>query len=201
MSLESQAAFYLVWASVLGAPPVALAIFFAVRRRWRPCAVGSALALLSVFGSAALGLSFVGTLANFVCIAVVYLAYCFLAASCWRIPMKAVRIFALIAAAVPICIGCVVALSPVGIFLLVIITGDYAGAPQHVKQMRTDLTCRVTGWGFAGSASGYVVHLYKSWTSVPFIERAVARITIDQTGNGPRSSDATCSHLLAAYLK
>jgi hypothetical protein len=199
--LSVEASFYLIWASLLLAPPVAVGTFFAVRRWWPggqyPLVLGSASILILALGSALLKLSFTGTFANFVFVSVAYAAYCFLAASCWRIQPKFLRIISLIATAAPIFLGYL--LGTIGWVGLELVVMDYAALPWHVEQMNAALVCRVTGWGSSFTDSGYVVHLYKVWTSVPFLQKHVAQIIVNETGPGLGPVEATCADVLATY--
>jgi hypothetical protein len=196
-----QAPFLLAWVTVLGAPPVILGAFAAIRQLWphalSPMAVGSLATLCSFFGFAALRVSFTMAMANIVCAAVAYLAYCFLAASCWRITSRAVRILVLIVTAVPIAVGYL--LGTIGVLGLAWTVEDYSRAPDHTEQMGPELICRVTSWGSAASDSGFTVHLYKHWAGVPFIEREVASTAVVQTNPQAQPKDASCSDVLAAY--
>jgi hypothetical protein len=200
----SEAAFFLMWATVLCAPPFAFATFLAIR--WSrppaqlPVTVAAISILLFAFGVALVRLSFTNVLANFVCVAVLYFTYCFFAASCLQIRFRAVRYLALIASALPICVGYV--LGTIGALGLGFIVMDYARAPEHTEQMEPNLICRITEWGSAVSASGYTVHLYRVWPAVPFIEREVVALTVIQAGYlGEPPADKTCPDALNAYTR
>lgn len=172
--------------------------------RWRRpnalsnAVIGSATAIVVVAGFTLLSTSFTSTLANVACISFAYLAYCFLAASCWKIRLLALRIPALIVAAVPIGVGYV--LGTVGVLGLAFVVGDYSRPSKPATQMTNVLMCRVTVWGMAASDSGYTVHLYKHWLGLPFVEREVFSIVVNETSAlGPQS--ASCPDALAAYAK
>ena len=122
-------------------------------------------------------------------ISVAYLAYCFLAASCLRIPFEAVRLAALLVTAVPICFGYR------GGPLLFLSLGETTEPP---KQMTSDLVCSVTMWGLGGEDFGYTVLLYKTWSWAPFLRREVHRASVDQSIDQP---DVSCSDVFASYIK
>jgi hypothetical protein len=81
------------------------------------------------------------------------------------------------------------------------IVGDYTRAPHEIHQIEAGLECRVTLWGMVGSASGYTVHLYKSWDWLPFIERSVVRIPVVQVGydGDTPPKNANCVDAAAQY--
>jgi hypothetical protein len=194
--------FLLVWIGLLGAPVLAVVIFVLSRRRpFQPQSVvfaGSV--LLLYFGVACSGLSFVAVQVNLIFFVVAYFAYSFLAVMCLRIPTKAVRILTFVIAIIPIGFGFI--LSTIGVLGLAFIVGDYTSPPERVEQMAMGLTCRVRGWGSAGSASGYAVELYQSWNEIPFVERKVLGNSVVQDGySGPPPKDVSCGDLFAKYEK
>lgn len=197
------ASFYIAWACLIGVPPVAIGTFFFIRRRWPHAlsrtVIGSTLAIVVIIGFAVPSISFISTLANVVCISIAYLAYCFLAASCWNIRLSAIRILALIIAAVPIGAGYV--LGTIGFLALAFIVADSTSPPLQTTQMTKDLMCRVTGWGMAASDSGFIVHLYKRWPELPFVEREVSRIVFNETNPASTPVRASCTDALAGYAK
>jgi hypothetical protein len=195
----------IIWATIILGPPFALAAFLSIRGFWpRAQLLVTAAALVIIFfafGVMLFRLSFANSLANFVCVAVVYLAYCFLAASCLQIPFRVVRYLALAITSLPICFGYV--LGTVGVLGLMAIMGDYERPPEHTEQMGSHLKCEITLWGFAGSASGYTVHLYKTWPEIPLLVREVVAFSVVQggyVGDDP-PADKTCSDALDAYSR
>jgi hypothetical protein len=204
MHAVSTTAFGLMWATVLGAPPFGFAVFLGIRWAWPraqlPATVAALATLCFAFGAALLRLSFTDVLANFVCVAVLYFAYCFVAASCLQIPFRAVRYLALVAAALPICVG--YGLGTIGVLGLGWIVMDYAEPPYHTEPMAPYLICRITEWGMAVGGSGYTVHLYRVWPAVPFIERQVVTLVVAQAGYvGEPPADKTCADALDAYTR
>jgi len=136
-----------------------------------------------------------------VCFVIAYGAYCFLAVSCWQIKFLPLRIPALLGAAIPICAGYF--MSTVGLLGLMFIVGDYTRAPESTEQIDMGLECRVTGWGMVASASGYTVHLYKSWSWLPFMERSAVSIPVVQIGyvGDQPPKDASCADAVAEYRR
>jgi hypothetical protein len=201
----TMAAYLITAISLFAAPLVAFGAFAAIQSRWssRQARIAAVCAAVLVFllGAAALGFSFKDVLSNFVAFMVAYAAYCLLAVFCWRIPFLFIRIPALLLAAIPICFGYV--LCSIGSLGLMFIVGDYTNAPKRVEQLRPDLTCRVTLWGASFTASGYTVHLYKSWAWLPFVERSVIAMSVNQTdfSEGQAPKDVTCADALAKYLE
>ena len=145
-----------------------------------------------------LGFSFKNTLANFAGFMVGYGAYCFLAASSWKIKQLPLRIVALLGAAIPICVGYL--LSTIGLLGLMLVIGDYARAPNKVEQMDSGLVCRVTRLGSAVTDSGYTVSLYRNWDWFPLIERSVISISVNESARSlDAPTDATCADALKKY--
>ena len=186
------------WMCLVCAPILAPLVFFAVwQQRW----IGWLLAflaavLLATLGLAASGVGFVEPVADVGWVLLCYAVYCFLAASCFRIRATGLRALVLLLAAVPICIGYV--LATVGFLGLFAIVGEASREPSHVERMPGGLTCQVTlwGWGMAFSAGGYSVDLYRSWTWLPLVRRRVAGVRVNQFAN---DREASCSDVLASY--
>jgi hypothetical protein len=184
-------------------PLIALCVFAVIQSRWafaaRPVAIVCITTIIFIAVAASLGFSFRNVLLNIAFFAIAYGAYCFLANCCWRIRYLPLRIVALLCAAVPICAGYLV--GTIGILGLAFIVGDYTRAPYNTEQIEAGLECRVTGWGMVGSASGYTVHLYRSWDWLPLIERSVARIPVVQIGydGDTPPKDANCADAVARY--
>jgi hypothetical protein len=201
----TQAAYFVIVIGLFATPLLAFGAYAAIQSRWssRQSKIAAACALVLVFvlGAAALGFSFTDVLSNFVGFVIAYAAYCFLAVSCLRIPSLFLRIPALIVAAIPIAVGYVIC--TIGSFGLMFIVGDYTSPPKHIEQLGPDLTCRTTLWGAAFTASGYTIHLYKSWAWLPLVERSVAAMSVNQTefSEGQAPKDVTCADALAKYLE
>ena len=190
-------AFLAIWATVLGTPPIAFLAAPGIRRAW-PYAHGPiiivAIAILCfAIGSSVSRLSFTNVWVNVVLAAICYLAYCFLAASCWQISRNAVRYIVGIVTTLPIGVGYL--LGTIGALGLGWIVSDYASPPHHVEQMAPGLICEITEWGTVFSG-GYKVHLYQRWSAFPFLEREVVILTVDQNAS---NADKTCSDALNAY--
>jgi hypothetical protein len=183
-------------------PLIALCVFAVIQSRWalaaRPVAIVCIATIIFIAVAASLGFRFRNVLLNIAFFAIAYDAYCFLANCCWRIRYLPLRIVALLCAAVPICAGYLV--GTIGILGLMFIVGDYTRAPAQIKQIEAGLECRIALWGMAAGASGYTVHLYRSWDWLPFIERSVVQIPVVQVGYvGQMPNDATCADAVAQY--
>lgn len=183
-----------------GAPPMAITAFFTVRRHWPGAvtriSIACALLIATVVVCCWFGVSLVSTTANAICLAATYVAYCFLAISAWRLRQLILRVLTLLVAALPIAVGYV--LASVGMLGLMFIVGDYTRPPLQNTEMTTDLECRVTSWGMAASDTGYTVHLYQHWRALPFLEREVAHIVINETNPLPGLANASCDDALKA---
>jgi hypothetical protein len=191
------AAFLVIWAAVLGAPPIAFLAVPGIRRAW-PRAHGpiiiAAIAILCVaIGLSVSRLSFTNVWVHVVLAAICYLVYCFLAASCWQISRTAVRYIVGIVTTLPIGFGYL--LGTIGVLGLGWIVSDYVSPPHHVEQMAPGLTCETTEWGTVLSG-GYKVHLYQRWSAFPFLEREVVIWTVDDASGVVK----TCSDALSAYV-
>lgn len=190
-------AFLAIWATVLGAPLIAFLALPGIRRAWPyahgPIIIAAIAILCFAIGLSVSRLSFTNVWVNVVLAAICYLAYCFLAASCWQISRNAVRYILGIVTALPIGAGYL--LGTIGALGLGWIVSDYASPPHHVEQMAPGLICEITEWGTVLSG-GYKVHLYRRWPAFPFLEREVEILTVDQNAS---DADKTCSDALNAY--
>lgn len=192
--------FAIAWLGLLAAPPIAV-FAFAVTSRFRPAlikrlAIGCAFLVVSIAAAASLDISLTSNAANVACLSTAYLAYAFLAASIWRVRSLILRVPALVIAAIPIAGGYV--MGTMGVLGLAFILGDYASPPLQAVRMGAGLECRINAWGNVTSDTGYTVHLYRHWPLVPFVEREVSRVTVNETHPGPGPSTASCKDALAA---
>ncbi|HXC40041.1 MAG TPA: hypothetical protein VN667_13965 [Burkholderiales bacterium] len=78
------------------------------------------------------------------------------------------------------------------------ISEDYSRAPKLVVQNSDGLICRVTEWGMAASDSGYTVKLYKRWPMLPFLERELYSVVVNETNLTSLPRSASCSSVLSA---
>ncbi|TPM92174.1 hypothetical protein [Mesorhizobium sp. B2-1-3A] len=152
-----------------------------------------ALAIVLIVGLSFAGISFRMPVANYACICVAYLAYCFLAASCLGIPLKALRIGGLFVTAMPILIGYF--LGTVGRLAL---GWTVVQSSEPPRQMSAGVVCSITYWGSAASDSGYVVNLFKIWGWAPFLQREVFSASVDQTVDQPEMS---CTDAWGTYVR
>jgi hypothetical protein len=193
---------YLTWIGMLAGPSLAFGTYAIMQRirpsATRPAAVISAAILVVALGAVASSFGFRDVSCNLAFLLIAYVAYSFLAACCLRIPFLSIRILGFVIAAIPIGVGYV--MCTIGLLEFVFILGDYTRPPRHIQKMRADLTCRVYSWGYAFSGSGHTVHLYKSWVWLPFLERSVVAISVNETADddGPH---ATCADALEKYLR
>ncbi len=182
--------------------PAAVGASYLVRRSWPDTkaltGVGSALLSFLIFEFYFFGFSFKAVLMNVACIVIAWFAYGFLAITCLTIPIKPFRVSVLVV--------------PIRPFWIVYVLGDLCllclglialsdGPPEHTEQMKPDLICTITEWGMAGASSGYTVHLYKSFSGFPFLERSIARISVVQAGySGTQPpEDVSCADAMAKY--
>lgn len=188
---------YLITAALLVGPPIVLCAFVLIRRRWPQglslTALFCALAFVLIVALSFVGISFRVGVANYASICIAYLSYCFLAASCLRIPLKALRIGGLFVTAMPILFGYILG---TGGWLALAWTVLEASEPP--KLMSTGVVCSITYWGSAASDSGYMVHLYKIWSWAPFLQREVFSASVDQTADQPEMS---CTDTMNAYVR
>jgi hypothetical protein len=169
--------------SLLLMPPIALAVFLIVQKnypnvqsKWVLASVGMIVAtVLAIF----FRVNFIWGVGNVLWLLGCYLAYCLIVASCLQIRKRRLRWFALLFSAVPIALGYV--LATIGRLGVLFLLADTLAEPSY-SQIGTDgLTCSVTGWGGAWGDSGYRGSLYQSWIVVPFLQREVAWISVDQS--------------------
>ncbi len=196
--VEYWVAFLLVWGCLLAVPPVIFKTFFAMRdlqsRALSIATRGSAFILFVILGVILLKISLSLAIANVVVGVLAYSAYCFLAASCWLIPKKIVRIFAIIITLLPIGFGYV--LGAVGILGVGFVLDDFMRPPTHIEIMKPGLACNISTWGMAASDEGYVVNLYEYLPEVPFVRRKMVSFSVDETVGQP---GASCSDALVKY--
>jgi hypothetical protein len=184
-------------------PLIALCTFAVIQSLWpfalRPVAIVCIATIIFIAVTTSFGFSLRNVLLNIASFAVAYGAYCFLAACCWRIRSLPLRILALVFVVIPICVGYLA--GTIGALGLMFVVGDYTRPPNQIEQIEAGLECRVTLWGMAASASGYTVHLYRSWDWLPFIERAVVKIPVVQIGyiGDQPPKDANCADAVAQY--
>lgn len=193
--------FYVIWLTLLTAPPIAVGAFAVIRRRparLQAVVAGCTLVIAATIGLAFGQVSFTLPMANTICMALSYLGYCFVAAACLAIRRPLARYSALIVALLPIVIGYL--LGSIGLLALLFVVGDYSDPPLRVEHPQQNLTCRVTAWGMAASDSGHTVHLYRRWPLLPGLEKEVVRIVVNETHPDPLQTDASCADALANYL-
>jgi hypothetical protein len=198
--LDTGTVFIVIWVTVLGAPLIAFPAVPGIRQAWPyahgPIIIAAIAILCFAIGLSVARLSFTNFWVNLVLVAISYLAYCFLAASCWQISRNAVRYILGIAAMLPIGVGYL--LGTVGLLSVGwIVVADYANPPNHVEQMAPGLICEISGWGTALDG-GYEVHLYRRWSAFPFLQRELVNLNVDQNAN---DADKTCSDALNAYAR
>lgn len=188
--------FAVVWVSLLCVPIVALVTFLIIQQRcsttWLPAILIGI--LLGSYGLEIGGFSFVNPIANAGWLLLCYICFCFLAALCLLIKPKWLRALALLMTALPICIGYF--LATIGVFGLAVIVIETFEDAFHIEQMPSGLICHVARWGMAFTNSGYTVRLYKPWNMLPFVERLVVSVSVDQTA---RDGEVSCSDALVRY--
>lgn len=114
-------------------------------------------------------------------------SYCFLASSAFEIRLKSIRITLLLILGVPIC--ALTGFATIG--------SMFSDPPPHkVEQVRADLVCREGSYGMVG-AGGDRIGLYKSWRSLPFIEKQVAGDISPDVSN--KRELKSCADLLRQY--
>jgi len=97
----------------------------------------------------------------------------------------------------PIWIGYFVGI--IGFLGLAFIVGESYNPPLHTEKFDAGLICRITPWGAVFSDEGYTVHLYQHWNAVPFLERDVERIVIDESEPQAGLSSASCHDVFVKY--
>ena len=194
----------LVWGTLIFSPIAGFGIFYLIRRRWpqaqrRVAKIAAIVFLLIVTFFKILHFSFTASLINIWGFVIGYSAFCFLGASCRLIPSASIKAVAQLLTLLPIICGYL--LGTGGLLGLMFILGDYTSPPTETDQMEKNLSCEITGWGSAGSASGYTVHLYKTWDALPFLRREVENLNVIESGavDGYEPQGTTCADALAAY--
>lgn len=190
-----------MWFGIIGAPLLALIAFVAFRKKF-PKAQSVTLAGCGVFLAVVIlccliGISFIEPFVNLVLLVVVYLAYCYLVFSCYRIPSRILRAFVLVVLCTPILVGYL--MGTVGSPGLVFIAGDYDYPPIQTQEFQDGIYCQVIPWGAAMSDEGNTVYLYKRWSGVPFLKRELQKIVIDFSDPQPASAGVSCEDALARY--
>lgn len=186
-------------------PLIALGTFIAIRslrpRAIMPIATASVAAIITALVFTKLNITFTATPANIIFFSIAYLAYCFLAAACWQIRLLPIRIFVLIVAAVPIGVGYMI--GTLGFFSIPWFLVDGYRQPTKTVQMTKDLTCSVSRWadGMPAKDFGYRVQLYKQWSVLPFFEREVSSIDVNENESESVSPRVSCTDVLTAYVE
>jgi hypothetical protein len=199
--MEEDTAFSLVQWAILLAPPLALCSFLAIRRRpsWlrKAAFVGCAIVLVAKLLFVVFRLSFAVPSLNLHAFAVVYIAYCYIAFSCWQVRRLLFRAVVLVTAMLPMAYGYLVA--TLGVWGLAFAVSDYVRPPEHVELLRSGLTCRITSWEIFVNY-GLVAHLYKSWTAIPFVEQEIARIAVNDADRDARAFEVSCSAVMSQHI-
>lgn len=193
--------FLVVWISLIAALPVSIALLVAVQK-WCPGLQFSAVMLNAslaacIIVSAVFGIRFTHQTANVLAFILAYFSYCYLAVSAWLIRNKFIRFATMALACIPMAMGYL--LATLGLLALVFIVGEWVSPPVQIQRMNDNLYCATTTWGMAASDSGYTVHLYKHWAILPFLEKEVLDIVVNETigAAGANCHDAItryCSH-------
>lgn len=187
----------LAWIGVFCAPLLGVGVFAAAGARGQGrLAWGAAAGLAVSAGLYRLGFGFVAPTADIAWALCCFVAYCVLVARCWRTGWKPLRFVVRTIALVPICVGYF--LSTVGVLGLGFIVGDMTSPPFRTERMPGGLLCSVTSWGYAFSSSGYRVQLHRRWDAVPFVQREVASVSIDETDEAEPQT-ASCESVFASY--
>lgn len=193
--------FLVIWVSILIAPVFSFVAFFIIQRRVPVAHLKivfiSAFCLLVFLGCTVLSVSFTNVLANLLCFVIAYLMFCYLVASCWNISIMLLRVLTMLILAVPI--GIAYMLGTVGVLGLMFIVGDYTVSPIHTEKQGQNLICTITAWGMAASDSGYTVRLYQNWNVIPFLQRELIAIVVNESAPGTMPSGASCRDVFVAY--
>lgn len=194
------AALALAEIALLLAPVMAVVLYFAVASKsqhiFRAALAGASLVLAAILISSKLGFGFQAPIVNLAFVAISYLAFCYVVASCLRLRLKYIRISALALLSTPIFFGYV--LATIGFLGLGWIVGDVVAAPYRMETIAPNLTCEMKMWGAAAGNSGYNVTIYRVWSFAPFLRRQVVNISVNQNAS---DKNASCADALAAYEK
>jgi hypothetical protein len=136
-------------------------------------------------------------LANVITFSLSYFIYSYLALSSFQIKNKFVRFIAVIILHFPILLGYIT--STIGVLALVFIIGDEMSPPVEIKWFPANLRCEVKNWGMAASDSGRNITLYQSWSIIPFLEKQIDSIVINETNPKSKIIISNCEQLFAEY--
>ena len=183
--MNTYLAFSIVWISLIFSTPLAIWAFSEKRgnnsQRKRRLLWTSAVVMALVLLSQFIRIRFTSVYLNIFTFTLAYLAYCFLVASTWRIESKLIRFVSVAVMHIPIAIGYV--LGTIGFLGLILIVMQETEPSQKTEQLASNLNCEVRYWGGFGSESGYAVNLHKQWPLLPFIEKKVYSVSINETQN------------------
>ena len=194
-----------LWLSLkfIWAAPLAAFLLALVMGPWRSLhgwiAAACAALIGLVIGCVILRLSFTFMPANVVTAVAAYTCYCLLAAMIWRMPYRFILRLAAVPALLPI--GFTYFISTVGLLGFLFFVGDFIEPPRSTTNMAPGLACQRRFWGSAISDSGYTMKLYRSWPLVPWLEREVASISVNESNDRAEPHSADCSDLMAVYGK
>jgi hypothetical protein len=199
LTLKSYTMLLLSWLCLIGLPPLALGIYRFIRHhrqgaQWPIGLVCIAILITTIFAFR-LGFSLAAAKANVGWLWICYLAYCLLAAFCLAINKRWLRAAALTITAIPILLG--YALATIGVIGFFWILGDVLTESPRTQVLEDGLICKIDEWGSAVTDSGYTVRLYSSWPAVPFLQREVARESV----NFNKTNDDISCEALVAKLK
>ena len=199
--MNTHAAIAIVWASLMFATPLSiLAVRSTTLSNSRNCLIlSSATLLATVILSTAAQISFTGLYGNLATWVCAYLAYCYLAASTWRIKKRLIRYAALTIMHTPIALGYV--MGTLGFLGLMFIVGDQTDPPLKTEQLTQNMSCDIRGWGMAASDSGYTIRLRKKWQVLPIVEKTMYSVVVNETQSYVSGEGTDCHSAFAAYRK
>ena len=148
-------------------------------RLLRRLCIASAALLLALLGSLLVGVETISIPVNITLCLAGYLAWCILAAACWRLSPRSLGTALTVFAYTPVALG-YLSIWPMSLGLVFAI-GDYVAPPLHTERPAPGLACRVTGWGMAASDDGYTVHLYRLSPVLPVLRWEVAARIVNET--------------------
>jgi hypothetical protein len=190
--------FVTTWISLIFFPPLAYGLSQHVKmhrpKAMRRTIIVATLILVLAYTFAHFGFVLTNVFANVALVAIVYLAWCYLAACSWKIPRKILRFPIAIASHAPIVCGYFAGIIGVGIPFA--IADDIARPPIRIESPSSNVSCELSRSGFAANSSSSMI-LYQHWQFAPFIRRKLAR---DVAYNLDDEEAMSCTEMLSQYL-
>jgi len=165
---------------------------------WQVCGVACVVVAV-VFIATVLRIRTFSHAADYVCVGAAVAAYTVaIIAAAWGIRPRLAGLAAAAVVVTPLValVACFVPLR-FGWFVVQFILLDSTSPPERTEELSPTLSCRVYGWGWAGSDEGYTVYVYRHPPFFPLVQREVAQVIVDESDPNAKPRSASCASVAA----